>query len=116
MAAYSDQQVMQDYISTMVFMNGIRYWMHDKMRIGISNNVRNLDCLDTQWAANAAVESFDMAGGEQFYSHTNVTCDRTWYYNPGKPVSLLTGRYSSPRWRGHYPPNTRCCLSPRSDS
>jgi hypothetical protein len=89
MANYSDEQVREDYNATKVYMSGIRHWTHDKMRVTLSNNVRNLNGLDTRWGADAAVDEVDMSKGEQFYTAIPVTCNRTWYYEKGKPVFIL---------------------------
>jgi hypothetical protein len=89
MANYSDAQVATEYKADNSYMSGIRYWLHDKMRLVFSNNVRNMDGLDTRWGANAAISADALSKGEQFYTHTNVTCNRTWYYDAGKPVYIL---------------------------
>jgi hypothetical protein len=89
MANYSDEQVRQDYNATKVYMSGIRHWTYDKCRVKLSNNVRNLDGLDTRWAADAAVDEVDMSRGEQTYTVIPVTCNRTWYFEKGKPVFIL---------------------------
>ncbi|MCJ7444930.1 MAG: hypothetical protein MUO26_10440 [Methanotrichaceae archaeon] len=89
MANYSDAQGAKDYKADNSYMSGIRYWVHDKMRLAFSNNVRNFDGLDTRWGANAAISADALSKGEQFYSITPVTCNRTWYYDAGKPVFIL---------------------------
>jgi hypothetical protein len=89
MANYSDAQVVKDWGASGSYMSGIRYWVHDKMRVSLSNNVRNMDGLDTRWAANALVSPEALAKGEQFYTVADVTCNRTWYYNAGQPIFIL---------------------------
>jgi hypothetical protein len=89
MANYSDAQNAKAYNADGSYSSGIRYWVHDKMRLMFSNNVRNMAGLDTRWGANAAISADAMTKGEQFYSITPVTCNRTWYYDAGKPVYLL---------------------------
>jgi hypothetical protein len=89
MANYSDVQVAKDYNADGSYSSGIRYWVHDKMRLTFSNQVRNFDGLDTRWGANAAVTAAEMSKGEQFYSITPVLCNRTWYYEAGKPIFIL---------------------------
>jgi hypothetical protein len=97
MANYSDQQVMTEYNSPFVWMSGLRYWMHDKMRVAIANNVRNLDGLDTRWAADAAFpEGADFSSSESAYVVQNVTCNRTWYYDAGKPIYILEDPKGTP--------------------
>ena len=59
------------------------------MRVSIANNVRNFAGLDTRWAANAAISADALNKREQYYSITNVTCNRTWHYDAGKPVYIL---------------------------
>ncbi len=86
---YSDAQVAKDWNATSVYMSGIRYWVHDRMRLGFANNVRNMDGLDTRWGANGGLSAEDMSKGESFYAYTPVTCDRTWYYNKGQPIFIL---------------------------
>jgi hypothetical protein len=70
-------------------MSGIRSWVHDKMRLSFATNVRNFAGLDTRWGANSAMNAEDLSKGEQFYAVTNVTCNRTWYYDAGQPVFIL---------------------------
>ena len=89
MANYSDAQVAQDYQADGSYMSGIRFWVHDRMRLTFANNVRNFDGLDTRWGANAAINAEDLSKGEQFYAYTPVTCNRTWYYNAGQPIFIL---------------------------
>jgi hypothetical protein len=89
MANYSDAQVAKDYKADGSYMSGIRYWVHDRMRLAFSNNVRNFDGLDTRGGANAAISADALSGGEQFYSYTPVVCNRTWYYNKGQPIFIL---------------------------
>jgi hypothetical protein len=89
MTNYSDAQVAKDYKADGSYMSGIRYWVHDRMRLVFSDNVRNMDGLDTRWGANAAINAEDLSKGEQFYSYTPVTCNRTWYYDAGKPIFIL---------------------------
>jgi hypothetical protein len=88
MANYSDAQVTKDYKADGSYMSGIRYWVHDRMRLTFANNVCNFDGLDTRWGANAAINAEDLSKGEQFYAYTPVTCNRTWYY-AGQPVFIL---------------------------
>ena len=89
MAGYSDEKAAKEYNATSAYMSGIRYWTHDKMRISIANNVRNFAGLDTRWGADSAMNAEDLSKGEQFYGVVNVTCNRTWYYDAGKPVFIL---------------------------
>jgi hypothetical protein len=89
MAGYSDEKAAKEYNADSAYMSGIRYWVHDKMRLSFANNVRNFAGLDTRWGANGGLNAEDMSKGESFYSYTPVICDRTWYYNAGQPVFLL---------------------------
>jgi hypothetical protein len=89
MAGYSDEKAAKEYNADSAYMSGIRYWVHDKMRISIASNVRNFAGLDTRWGANSAMNAEDLSKGEQFYAVVNVTCNRTWYYNAGQPVFIL---------------------------
>jgi hypothetical protein len=89
MAKYSDPEAAKEYNATSAYMSGIRYWVHDRMRISIANNVRSFAGLDTRWGANSAMNAEDLSKGEQFYGVVNVTCNRTWYYNAGQPVFIL---------------------------
>ncbi len=81
MANYSDEQAKNEYKADGAYMSGIRYWMQDKIRITIANNVRNFAGLDTRWGANAAISADALTKGEQYYGVTNVTCNRTWYFD-----------------------------------
>jgi hypothetical protein len=96
MANYSDQQVMTEYNSPFAWMSGIRHWTHDKMRILLSNNVRNLDGLDTRWGADAAINPENFNTAEAAYVMSNVTCNRTWYFDAGKPVYILDDPKGTP--------------------
>ncbi len=79
MSNYSDEQTENEYNASMVWISGIRHWTFDKLGIIISNNVRNLEGLDTRWAADVAISaSMDMSKLEQAYGVTDVTCNRTW--------------------------------------
>jgi hypothetical protein len=89
MAGYSDEKASKEYNADGAYMSGIRYWVHDKMRLSFANNVRNFAGLDTRWGANGALDAEDMSKGESFYAYTPVICNRTWYYNAGQPVFLL---------------------------
>jgi hypothetical protein len=89
MANYSDPKVAQDYKADGAYMSGIRFWVHDKMRLTWSNNVRHMSGLDTRWGANAAIDADALSKGEQVYGTTQVETNRTWYYDAGKPVFIL---------------------------
>ena len=86
---YSDAQVAKDWNATGVYMSGVRFWLHDKMRLSFANNVRQMDGLDTRWGANADISPEALSSGEQFYQYTHVICNRTWYFDAGKPVFIL---------------------------
>jgi hypothetical protein len=88
-ANYSDTRVAQDYKADGAYSSGIRFWLHDKMRLTWSNNVRSMSGLDTRWGANAGIDADALSKGEQFYSYTQVATNRTWYYDAGKPVFIL---------------------------
>jgi hypothetical protein len=86
---YSDNAVQQDYGATAVFMEETRYWMMDKLRIQLGNNVRNLDGLDTHFGAFTQVAPSASTGTSNAYKPTSVTRDSTFYFNAGQPVFIL---------------------------
>lgn len=97
MANYSDQQVMTEYNSPTVWMSGIRHWLMDKLRVGLSTNVRNMDGLDTRWAADIVLpEGANFGNPEQAYLIQDVTCNRTWFYDKGKPIFILDAPDGTP--------------------
>ena len=99
MANYSDAQVAADYGAEFAYMSGIRHWMFDKMRVDVANNVRYMDGLDTRWGADAAnfvVPTGSSGSAEAVYIITNVTCNRTWYYNKGTTLYILDAPNGDP--------------------
>jgi hypothetical protein len=89
-ANYSSEAVEEQYNSPMVFMNGPRNWTMDAINVKLSNNVRNLDGLDTRWAADIEVPAgANLSESEQAYKPMPVQCNRTWFFDKGKPVFIL---------------------------
>ena len=86
---YSDSAVQQDYGATAVFMEETRYWMMDKLRILLGNNIRNLDGLDTRFGAFTKTAPSATTGSSNAYKIAAVTRDSTFYFNAGQPVFIL---------------------------
>ena len=86
---YSDSAVQQDYGATAVFMEETRYWMMDKLRILLGNNIRNLDGLDTRFGAFTKTAPSATTGASNAYKIAAVTRDSTFYFNAGQPVFIL---------------------------
>jgi hypothetical protein len=86
---YSDSAVQQDYGATAVFMEETRYWMMDKLRILLGNNVRNLDGLDTRFGAFTNTAPSASTGTSNAYKIASVTRDSTFYFDAGQPVFML---------------------------
>jgi hypothetical protein len=86
---YSDNAVQQNYSATSVFMEETRYWMMDRLRIFLGNNVRNLDGLDTHFGAFTNVAPSASTGSSNAYNIASVTRDSTFYFDAGQPVFIL---------------------------
>jgi hypothetical protein len=86
---YSDNAVQQDYGAVAVFMEETRYWMMDKLRIYLGNNVRNLDGLDTRFGAFTNVAPSASTKSSNAYKIASVTRNSTFFFNAGQPAFIL---------------------------
>jgi hypothetical protein len=88
---WSADAVAKQYGATACFGNAPRHWTMDKLTVMVSNNVRNLDGLDTRWVADIA-----SAEGNLNYVPTNVSCNRTWFFAKDKPIFILDAPDGTP--------------------
>lgn len=82
---YSDSAVEQEYGAKHVFMEEIRFWLMDRLRVQMGNNFRNLSGLDTRFGALSSASAEDT----RFTKIATVTRDSTFYFNKGQPLFIL---------------------------
>jgi len=86
---YSDNAVQQNYGAAAVFMEETRYWMMDKLRILLGNNVRNLDGLDARFGAFTNVAPSATTGSSNAFKIASVTRNSTFLFDAGQPAFIL---------------------------